>query len=699
MTKIGINGLGRIGKSILLQLLNNDKIEVKAINIPEFNIQNLETYLHNDSSHHYKKVNVKIISETQVEIKGNIINILNDRNPENLHWKKYGIEYVIDSTGVFLTQENAQKHNVEYILMCAPPKDDTPQFLVNGNHELYNGEKIVSNASCTTNCIVPVLKALTDKVRIKHANFTTIHSTTASQTTIDTNHLKNRTHRSILNNIIPHSTGASKSITKILPSLENKIFGTSVRVPVSNVSLVDLNIELEEDISLEELIKYFDSIPYLKVNREKHLVSSDFNTTTCPSIIDEKACIQMGKNRFKLNIWYDNEWSYSQQVIRLLDHMVYINNQNPCFIEHIDFNNKRVVLRVDWNIPLNDEGKIKDDFRIKSSLPTIDYILKQPIRSLLLVSHLGRPTKKDREKYSWKQLLPQLQSYFKEPIQFLSNGVSEESLQSINNSKQHKVYLLENIRFHEEETNKSHCEDYMDLYNQFGNVYINDAFGTCHRAHKSVMNSNYYGYLIQKELECLHTITKNPKNEKILAIIGGGKMDDKLPLLESLSKKVNKLYIAGGNVNGYKKYEEFLSKIENNKAIIYKVKDGMGSNHLNEDPTYIPNLKNTEKMVCDIGIHSLNELQDQIEESDIIFWNGPLGIVENHHYEPGSKSLFNMLKKSGKKVIIGGGDTAAFVNQFSHKFYYISTGGGATIDYIANDKLVGLEFMENYSRV
>ena len=135
MTKVGINGLGRIGKSILLQLLNNDKIEVKAINIPEFNIQNLETYLYNDSSHHYKKVNVKIISETQVEIQGNIINILNDRNPENLHWKKYGIEYVIDSTGVFLTQENAQRHNVEYILMCAPPKDDTPQFLVNGNHE------------------------------------------------------------------------------------------------------------------------------------------------------------------------------------------------------------------------------------------------------------------------------------------------------------------------------------------------------------------------------------------------------------------------------------------------------------------------------------------------------------------------------------------------------------------------------------
>ena len=125
----------------------------------------------------------------------------------------------------------------------------------------------------------------------------------------------------------------------------------------------------------------------------------------------------------------------------------------------------------------------------------------------------------------------------------------------------------------------------------------------------------------------------------------------------------------------------------------------MGSNHLNEDPTYIPIVNNTEKMVCDIGIHSLNELQDQIEESDIVFWNGPLGIVENRHYEPGSKSLFNMLKKSGKKVIIGGGDTAAFVNQFSHNFYYISTGGGATIDYIANDKLVGLEFMEIYSRV
>ena len=205
--------------------------------------------------------------------------------------------------------------------MCAPAKDNTKQFVYNGNHTDYNGEKIVSNASCTTNSLVPVLKLLNDKYGIVRSNFITIHAATASQNVIDSVHLKNRIHRSTFNNIIPHSTGASKSVVKILPPLKDKIHGTSVRIPTANVSMIDLNVILEKKTNLYDLLEYFQDKNEVEVNNDKHLVSCDFATTTNPSIIDANACMDMGDNHFKIAIWYDNEWSYCAQVLNLIEHM------------------------------------------------------------------------------------------------------------------------------------------------------------------------------------------------------------------------------------------------------------------------------------------------------------------------------------------------------------------------------------------
>ena len=215
---IGINGFGRIGKTIFLQLLDNKLINVKAINIPDFDINNLESYLKNDSVHHYHKdFHVEILSESCFKINNQKIYLFNNRDPSLLNWQLHNIDYVIDSTVAFLTVDKASKHNCNYVIMCAPPKDNTPQFIYNVNHDNYKGEPIISNASCTTNCITPVLKCLMESNEIISANFTTIHATTASQNVSDTIKFKNRTRRSILNNIIPHSTGASKSIAKVLP--------------------------------------------------------------------------------------------------------------------------------------------------------------------------------------------------------------------------------------------------------------------------------------------------------------------------------------------------------------------------------------------------------------------------------------------------------------------------------------------------
>lgn len=329
MKKIGINGFGRIGKCIFLQLLDYPNIQITSINIPDFENEMLEFYLKTDSNHHYNKnFTFEIINSNTVKINNQIIHIFNQRDPEKLNWREYNVEYLIDSTGVFLTNELASKHDVDYLIMCAPSKDDTPQFMVNANEHLYKGEKIVSNASCTSNCIIPVLKFLDDNYKIIDGNFNTIHAATASQKTTDTNkYKKRRTCRSILNNIIPHTTGASKSIARILPNLDGKIIGASVRVPVSNVSLVNLNVRLEKKTNIKDILNEMNKTNYIIVEKTKYKVSSDYMTTTCPSIVDSNASMNLNNNQFKFLIWYDNEWSYSYKVIKLLLHMIDYNNK------------------------------------------------------------------------------------------------------------------------------------------------------------------------------------------------------------------------------------------------------------------------------------------------------------------------------------------------------------------------------------
>jgi glyceraldehyde 3-phosphate dehydrogenase len=707
MATIGINGFGRIGKIVFLQLIEKNA-NVVAINVPGFDINNMETYLKYDSNHNYNTdFNIKIISETKFLINSKLITLLNSRDAKNLNWKKYDINYVIDATGVYLTQEMAMEHNVEYLIMCAPAKDNTPSFMVNGNHEKYKGESIVNNVSCTSNALIPVLKILNNKYKIKDANFITIHSTTSSQQTVDTTKFKNRTSRSIFNNIIPHTTGASKSIYKILPELEGKIHGTSVRVPTSNVSLIDLNVSFDNDVDINSVLDHLKLFDHIVVDDNKYKISCDYNTTTCPSIIDKKACMQMQSNQVKISIWYDNEWSYSHKVVQLLEHMTKYNTNNDnsfkqhYFIKNKDFENKKVILRLDWNVPIF-SNKIQDFFRIKSTIKTLKYILDKNPKYVLIVSHLGRPKNKDPE-LSFSNYMKEINEYLnkelKSTVKLLNTGISNETIEILDKSED-TLFLLENIRFNKEETKKTETFDSVkELYLQLGDIYINDAFACSHRDHLSItspMNVNWgYGFLIEKEIKCLSDITNNIENKKILAIMGGAKMDDKLPLLDNLSKKIDGIYIAGGNINSIlkdKKYQSYVNQLGNNKANIYLMEDGLSSVNLNSSPKYstIYDLESHEYMY-DIGMQSIVRLTNLIDEYDIIFWNGTLGVVENDLYKHGSVTLVKMLMSKNKKVIIGGGDTACFVNKFDHSFYYVSTGGGASLEYLSHSKLVGLD--------
>ena len=703
---IGINGFGRIGKCIFLQLIDHPTLHVEAINAPDFDIKKIEVYLKHDSVHHYnKQFRVEIIDDKTFSVNGRKTHILNSRDAKLLKWRDYGINHIIDASGVYLTAEKARQHNVDYVIMSAPAKDDTPLFVRGANMESYNGEKIVSCASCTTNCITPVLRHLEEIYGIDNANFTTIHASTASQSIVDTAHSKTRTDRSIFNNMIPHTTGASSSIYKVLPSLDGKIVGTSIRVPTNNVSLVDLNVELKKSTTISEIISAMQTDVMLEIAHE-NLVSSDFISTECPSIIDSNASMHLGGNRFKLMVWYDNEWSYASQVIKMIQKMLSFSQKAPFYIDNHSFTGKDVVLRLDLNVPMKN-GLITDNYRITSAVPTIRRILSDEPKRIIILTHLGRPKGVDM-KYSTRVLVSELELATGMSVGFLPDGISKSTLDTIQ-EYEHTIYLMENLRFHPEETEyKTMTADnkVVEYIQQLGNVYVNDAFGCIHRDHLSIKgittNERAYGYLIHKELEALNTITQNSGSQKILAIIGGGKMDDKLELLKNLCKKADHIFIAGGNINSLlkKNMSEYLAEISSHKAQITLMSDGLCASNLEDLPKHVSNgdLGLTENFY-DIGMQSLNHLHQLISTHDIIFWNGTLGVVEDVKYKRGSESLVHALMREirsrpDKRVIVGGGDTGGFVNKYDHGFTHISTGGGAAIEYITFDTLTGLDIFQ-----
>ncbi len=734
MISVGINGFGRIGKSIFLQLLDDNNVSICAVNAPQLEMKYVHQYLLYDSVHKYSRdFEFKIVDEETFEItKGgrrHTVHLFRDRDAKNLTWKKYGITMLMECTGSYLTTEKCKEHDVDFIIMSAPAKDKTNTYVYGVNHKEYQGENIISSASCTTNCITPVLKWFDENLKIKEGNFTTIHATTASQYTVDILNKNARTNRSILNNIIPHTTGASSAISAVIPSLKGKINGTSLRVPVSNVSLVDLNIECERtNITFDNVMNQIRDLKderkdILQVTKDT-VVSCDFLTTTAPSIIDVKASIDLGPGKFKLMIWYDNEWSYSAQMIRLMNHVYKYHQSNPIekySVQNLNLEGRRVILRVDMNVPIQN-GVVSDDYRVTSSLPTIQEILKKGVERLVIVTHLGRPKEDENgniirdSKSSTRILLPLLEKYLGEKIGFIENIRDDSS------KYEERICLLENIRYERWETKyeklkNENEEGYMEFKERMdllGDVYINDAFGCSHRRHFSIcgLYENKIvgiGYLIQKELTALEEIMKNPYKKKILAIVGGSKIDDKVPMLVSLSEKVDTIYLGGGIMTSLfkemndeePKYKKIIEEIEG-KCRIKQMKDGIGrfgylewnekyqSMKNNHRDSY--HLINQETEIYDIGAKSIIELMNIINEHDIIFWNGTMGWIEKG-FTQGSELLTEILKNSGKKIIIGGGDTGGFVNQLGvDSFYHISTGGGASIEYISNGHLVGTDY-------
>ena len=324
--KLGINGFGRIGRNVLRAALQNfSDIEVVAINDllePDY----LAYMLKYDSVHGRFKGEVSVDGGTLV-VNGRRIRLTQERDPANLKWAEVGADIVIESTGLFLDKVTAEKHlaaGAKKVILSAPSKDDTPMFVFGVNHATYAGQAIISNASCTTNCLAPVAKVLNDKWGIKRGLMTTVHAATATQKTVDGPSNKDwRGGRGILENIIPSSTGAAKAVGVVIPALNKKLTGMSFRVPTSDVSVVDLTVELNTEASYQEICAEMKAqsqgaLKGVLGYTEDKVVATDFRGETCTSVFDADAGIALDSTFVKIVAWYDNEWGYSNKCLEMV---------------------------------------------------------------------------------------------------------------------------------------------------------------------------------------------------------------------------------------------------------------------------------------------------------------------------------------------------------------------------------------------
>lgn len=330
---VGINGFGRIGRLVLRIALTRSDIKVVAVNDP-FIAPEYAAYMFKYDSTHGKYKGEVTHKENKIVIDGKEISVYNERDPENIPWGKIGVDYVIDSTGVFKEIEPATKHlnaGAKKVIITAPSKD-APMFVVGVNHKEYTPDvKIVSNASCTTNCLAPLAKAINDKFGIDSGLMTTIHSITATQKTVDgPSHKDWRGGRTASGNIIPSSTGAAKAVGKVLPVLAGKLTGMSMRVPTVDVSVVDLTVNLKTPTTYEDICAAMkhaseNELKGILGYTEDAVVSTDFISDSRSSIFDAKAGILLTPTFVKLISWYDNEYGYSTRVVDLLEHVAKVS--------------------------------------------------------------------------------------------------------------------------------------------------------------------------------------------------------------------------------------------------------------------------------------------------------------------------------------------------------------------------------------
>ena len=332
--KIGINGFGRIGRLVFRAASKNKNIQVVGIN--DLIDTNYMSYMLKYDTTHGRFDGSVSVNGNNLEVNGKKIRVTNEKDPSKLNWSEIEAEYIIESTGLFLTKDSAKGHiksGAKKVIMSAPSKDDTPMFVMGVNNKQYTSDmNFVSNASCTTNCLAPLAKVLHDNFGIVSGLMTTVHATTASQKIVDGPSIKDwRGGRAAFANIIPSSTGAAKAVGKVIPELDGKLTGMAFRIPIIDVSVIDLTVNLKSSTNYEEICLAMknaseNDLKGIMGYAEEDVVSTDFIGDSRTSIFDAGAGIMLNNKIVKVVSWYDNEWGYSSKVVELIQHMNSVDN-------------------------------------------------------------------------------------------------------------------------------------------------------------------------------------------------------------------------------------------------------------------------------------------------------------------------------------------------------------------------------------
>ncbi len=763
-TNIAINGFGRIGRQVISALVEKGIFGKELTVVAVVDVSTEADYFAYQLK--YDSVHGRFQGEVSTEksspsAKENDVLVVNGfkirclpaaRDLSLLPWREMNVGIVIESTGLFTEADAARGHltaGAKKVIISAPGKGVDVKTIVMGvNHDEYDPAKhhIVSNASCTTNCLAPVVHViLKEGIGIESGLMTTIHAYTATQKTVDGPSKKDwRGGRAAAINIIPSSTGAAKAVGEVLPATKGKLTGMSFRVPVADVSVVDLTFRAARDTSIEEIDAAMRraSETYLKgvlgVTREE-LVSTDFIHDDRSSIYDGKATLEnnlKGEKRFfKVVSWYDNEWGYSVRVVdlaRLMAEKGLDRGDSIALkgVDDVDVKGKRVFMRVDFNVPM-EKGAITDDFRIASALPTIRKVLAAGGR-LVLASHLGRPAEKGYEaEFSLKPAAERLSKLLDKPVAFVADAVGEGAQAAVAALKDGEVALLENLRFHPGEA--ANDEGFARKLAALADVYVNDAFGTSHRDAASMtgvpkaLGGGVAGDLVKKEVEVIHGALKRPARP-FVAVLGGAKVSDKVFVVKNLLHLVDEVLVGGamaytfmkaaGLPVGSSKYEsvvvdkkgvekpvlkmaqEILDIAKALKKTIVLPVDHVAVQKFEAGaPTRVMETLEDGWMGVDIGPATRKLFTEKLANAKTAFWNGPMGVFEMKGFDAGTEAVakaFADITAKGAVTIVGGGDSAAAVKQFGYdaKVTHVSTGGGASLEMFEGKFLPGVAALD-----
>ena len=764
MVKVAINGFGRIGRQLVSAMVEQNVLGKELVVVAVVDMTTDADYfayqLKYDSVHgkfkgeiHTEKSSADKKENDVLVVNGQKIQCLGAaKDLSLLPWKAMGVQLVIDASGVFTESDQLRGHiaaGAKKVILTAPGKGpDMKTFVVGVNHEEYDARKhhIISNASCTTNCLAPVVHTiLKEGIGIETGLMTTIHAYTATQKTVDGPSKKDwRGGRAAAINIIPSSTGAAKAVGEVLPQTKGKLTGMSFRVPVANVSVVDLTFRSEKETTIEEIDAALRraSETYLKGVlgvTDEQLVSTDFIHDDRASIYDAKATLEnnlKGKGRFfKVVSWYDNEWGYSMRVVDLARLVVQKGVDAGDNIEvkglgDASLSGKRVFMRVDFNVPM-EAGKITDDFRISSALGSIQKVLAAGGR-LVLASHLGRPAEKGYEQeFSLAPIATRLSELLKKPVRFVPDCVGEAAEKAVAELKEGEVILLENLRFYPGEATND--EAFSKKLAALADVYVNDAFGTSHRDAASMtgvprqLKGGVAGDLVKREVDVINRALKNP-SRPFVAVLGGAKVSDKVFVVRNLLDLVDEVLIGGAmaytfmkaagiDVGGSKYETVVLDKKGVEKPVLNMAREILELAKAKGKTLVLPidhvvtqkfeanaPSKVVEKMEAgwmglDIGPATRELFAKKIAASKTAIWNGPMGVFEMKPFDEGTVAVakaFAEATKNGGVTIVGGGDSAAAVRSlgFESQVTHVSTGGGAALEMFEGKFLPGIAALD-----